>query len=193
MKSHTHKFVAHQQNCFPAGSSKESQIGLINYRSVAWTWLFVRHYIGAVTLEAMRWGILEWLNFEANHPYAAPYTEGQGVLSGYQNRGKPSYCSCSVSVSSWRGRKAVKTSHVLQIIIFSFQSFWTTPSQIVPFINQQIFPALNSQAGHFFFRSGVHFFITQHGLTVSFLPVATAVRKMNCLSICPGILRHPCS
>ncbi len=74
------------------------------------------------------------------------------------------------------------TSQDRQIFIFSFQLFWTIPSQTVPFINQQRSPALNSQAGHCFFWSGEHFFIAQHGLRCLRFSSFKEIRKYICRS-----------
>ena len=53
----------------------------------------------------------------------------------------------------------------LHISIFSRQFLRTTPLQIVPFINQQRVPVLNSQAGQFFFSPLSHLLIIQQGFT----------------------------
>ena len=86
-----------------------------------------------------------------------------------------------------------KTSHLWQIFIFSFQFFWTAPSQIVPLINQQSLPAWNSKAGHFFLRSGGHFFIIQHVFRSVWLPLILESKKKSCRSTWAGTDRHPCS
>ena len=80
-----------------------------------------------------------------------------------------------------------------QKFIFSRHFFWAVPSQIVPLINQQRSPALNSQAGHCLFFSEGQFFITQHGLLFSKLSFTLDTRKNTCRSTWDGIDRHPCS
>jgi hypothetical protein len=86
-----------------------------------------------------------------------------------------------------------KTSQDRQIFIFSFQFFRTEPSQIVPFINQQRFPALNSHAGQFAFWSGEHFFIAQHGFARFLFSAILETKKNICRSTEGGTERHSCS
>ena len=88
---------------------------------------------------------------------------------------------------------SLKTSQDRQFSIFSFQPFWPTASQIVPFINQQSLPALNSHAGQFLFRSGGHFLILQQGFFLLYSPLILDTKKKSCRSTCPGIFRQPCS
>ena len=85
------------------------------------------------------------------------------------------------------------TLHWRQIFIFFSQltCFW--PWQIVPLINQQRFPALNSHAGQFCFVSLGHVRITQQGLSFLWGDFLEANRKRTWRSIWTGIFLHPCS
>ena len=85
------------------------------------------------------------------------------------------------------------TSHDRHIFIFSSQFLLTWPSQTVPLINQHNFPVLNSQAGHFFFCSLEHFFISQHGFLLFLFSANLEIRKNICRSTWAGTVRHPCS
>gem|GEM_PF-5585306 len=94
---------------------------------------------------------------------------------------------------NWHYNIELNTSQHRQIFIFSFQSFWLTPSQMVPLINQQRSPEENSHAGQPFFCLGGHFFTTQHGFC--FLPFNANLDIKNKIwrSTCTGTVRHPCS
>jgi transcriptional regulator with GAF, ATPase, and Fis domain len=74
-----------------------------------------------------------------------------------------------------------KTWQDRHIFIFSRQSFCGRLSQMVPFINQQSSPALNSHAGHSFFRSSGHFFRSKKASAVRCAPGCSAILVRNCV------------
>ena len=80
-----------------------------------------------------------------------------------------------------------------QIFILSRQSFWGTPSQKVPLMNQQRSPALNSYAGHPNFRDFGHLVTVQQGFFCFPSSWALLTRNNSWRSACGGMDRHPCS
>jgi len=79
-----------------------------------------------------------------------------------------------------------------QILIFACQFFWALPSHMVPLMNQQSFPALNSQAGQFLLLSVGHFRTTQQSFRPSRLSFNESKSRIW-LSAWAGIDRQPCS
>ncbi len=88
---------------------------------------------------------------------------------------------------------SIKTWHPRQILIFRAQVAWGLPRQMVPLINQQRRPALNSQAGQDSRRGMEQSRISQQFFNFPFWAVFMAPRKSNWRSTCTGTLRQPCS
>lgn len=73
--------------------------------------------------------------------------------------------------------KSVRTLQDRQIFILSCQRFCTTPSHMVPLMNQHRSPLWNSQAGHWFLCSGEHFLISQQYFRFLFFEFNFEIRK----------------
>lgn len=86
-----------------------------------------------------------------------------------------------------------KTSHLRHIFIFLDQLSWGFPRQIVPLINQQRSPTLNSQAGQASRIEGEQFRISQQGFKSLTTLFFIASKKSICRSTAGGTFRHPCS